>query len=988
MFTIMCMLVTFMLTTVWAAAGDPGPSGDSAWRALQQAVQTSGTVTLTEDVICDNQEYGPIVVPEGVTVTIDLNGYKIDRNLTSQLENGAVINVSGSLTVKDGSSGETGKITGGYSAATYKTMVAGGIQVNDGSLVLESGSITGCSSQFRGAGVNVEKGNFTMNGGSISGNRATSHGAGVDVTSGIFTMTGGIISENQANVGAGVYASNSDLILSGGEISGNKANESAGGLNASGDVNVTLTGCKITDNTAPKAGGVSFYLKDGCSYSFKVDKNTVITGNTDTNGNPSNLYVNNFNNSTWITIMDGSYAPNGMNIGISSFKTPTDTTPVQISDATMQKACKNCFFSDKTEYWIDIKDDILYLTTEPPTHSVTYASNSRMNISGVGGNPATTAKVGDTVYFKVTPDTGYTLGSVSAKESSGKSVTLFLNSDIYSFTMPDDDITVAAGLAIDVPAAVIGIIYDGSEKTGVAYGEGYTLTYNTAVDAGSYTAVASLNEGYIWNGGVTEDEKIDWNIAKASPTVSSFIFTASKNLIADGNPKYASITFDTKDGKLTGMGSVTISYQKRVESGWGTSTTDAPTEPGTYKVLADVSEGDNFTSVSELTADSWMFTITAPTLTKIEITSAPAKTVYTAGESFDSTGMVVTAIYNDNSTKAVTDYTISPSGALVTTDTAVTVSYNEGSETKTTEQAITVNPVPVTLAKIEITTVPAKTVYTVGERFDSTGMVVTAIYSDSSTKTVTGYTISPSGALAATDTVVTVSYTEGSETKMAEQAVTVNPVIAILTGISISKAPDKSIYTEGETFDGTGMIVTATYSDGSSKPVIGYDISPFGALSITNTTVEIRYTENGVTKHVNLIIRVNPTGPVVYKIITGKSQTVLTEADSAMFASDADFSKFDHVEVDGRTVAKKYYTAESGSTVIIFTRDYIKTLRRGEHKLTIVSDDGSASTIFMVSAPLPPTGDNAHPALLLMLLLTSMGMLLLISVKAKKRNED
>ncbi len=74
----------------------------------------------------------------------------------------------------------------------------------------------------------------------------------------------------------------------------------------------------------------------------------------------------------------------------------------------------------------------------------------------------------------------------------------------------------------------------------------------------------------------------------------------------------------------------------------------------------------------------------------LAITTEPTKTTYTEGESFDATGMVVTATYNDDTTAAVTNYTVSPSGALATTDTSVTISYTSGGATKTATQAITV----------------------------------------------------------------------------------------------------------------------------------------------------------------------------------------------------------------------------------------------------------------------------------------------------------
>ncbi len=78
------------------------------------------------------------------------------------------------------------------------------------------------------------------------------------------------------------------------------------------------------------------------------------------------------------------------------------------------------------------------------------------------------------------------------------------------------------------------------------------------------------------------------------------------------------------------------------------------------------------------------------TLSSIEITKAPTKTTYNAGEKFDKTGMKVTAKYSDGTSKEVTNYTYTPTEALKTSDTKVTVSYTEDGVTKTAEQKITV----------------------------------------------------------------------------------------------------------------------------------------------------------------------------------------------------------------------------------------------------------------------------------------------------------
>ena len=74
--------------------------------------------------------------------------------------------------------------------------------------------------------------------------------------------------------------------------------------------------------------------------------------------------------------------------------------------------------------------------------------------------------------------------------------------------------------------------------------------------------------------------------------------------------------------------------------------------------------------------------------------TAPTKVIYTEGESFDKTGMVIEATYSDSSKKDVTGYTYTPTAALTTSDTTITISYTEGSETKTCTQTITVNAAP------------------------------------------------------------------------------------------------------------------------------------------------------------------------------------------------------------------------------------------------------------------------------------------------------
>ena len=225
----------------------------------------------------------------------------------------------------------------------------------------------------------------------------------------------------------------------------------------------------------------------------------------------------------------------------------------------------------------------------------------------------------------------------------------------------------------------------------------------------------------------------------------------------------------------------------------------------------------------------------------IAVTTQPTKKSYYIGEAFDPAGMVVTATFADDTTEDVTDdCTFSP--ATISKDTtAITVNYQQGGIKKTASVAVTVR----VLASIEISNPPTKTAYKYGEVFSPAGMAVTARYTDGQSRTVTGYTYSPTGALKLSDTTITVSYTEGGVTKTTTQAIT---VAKVLDRIAVTTPPNRTSYFSGEQFSTAGMVVTAYYTDGSSGAVTGYTYSPTGALAAGNTTITVSYTEGGVTK--------------------------------------------------------------------------------------------------------------------------------------------
>ena len=182
------------------------------------------------------------------------------------------------------------------------------------------------------------------------------------------------------------------------------------------------------------------------------------------------------------------------------------------------------------------------------------------------------------------------------------------------------------------------------------------------------------------------------------------------------------------------------------------------------------------------------------------------------------------------------------------------------------------------LQSIAVTTPPTKTSYLSGERFDPTGMVVTATYSNGAKLAATGYAIEPSGPLSDGMTSVTIRYTEGGRSVTTTQAVTVIPK---LVSIAVTTPPTKTAYRYGEAFSAAGMVVTATYTDGNSAAVTGYTTSPASFTSIGDQSVTVKYTENGVSVAVTTPVTVSRA---VISIVPSQSGS-LTYTGSALSPS-------------------------------------------------------------------------------------------------------
>lgn len=178
------------------------------------------------------------------------------------------------------------------------------------------------------------------------------------------------------------------------------------------------------------------------------------------------------------------------------------------------------------------------------------------------------------------------------------------------------------------------------------------------------------------------------------------------------------------------------------------------------------------------------------------------------------------------------------------TSTLYTLSNGAAYSGDTTIKAFTTSAV---FESIEITTPPTKTTYIKGENFDETGMVVSAKYANGKKEVITDYSIQNGTNLQTTQTSVTISY----KGKTATQAITVRD--NVVEGIEIKTKPTKTEYYAGEDFDKTGMVVEATYTDGTTKAVTDYTVEDGNNLKNGQTSVTISYEGKTVTQAITVI---------------------------------------------------------------------------------------------------------------------------------------
>jgi len=180
------------------------------------------------------------------------------------------------------------------------------------------------------------------------------------------------------------------------------------------------------------------------------------------------------------------------------------------------------------------------------------------------------------------------------------------NGELTPQTFHSTAVGPVARIPIAIPTANKGLIYTGGNQVGVAGGTGYQLTGTASdINAGDYTAIATLETGYEWIGGSTAVQNINWSIAKKEVAVTwqnvdSFVYNGSNQAPT------ASVPSSVITGETLGTPTVTVLPTPNKDVGSYTAKATLTT------VTGGQANPDNY----KLTNDTKAFTITKKLLTK------------------------------------------------------------------------------------------------------------------------------------------------------------------------------------------------------------------------------------------------------------------------------------------------------------------------------------------------------------------------------------
>ena len=544
-------------------------------------------------------------------------------------------------------------------------------------------------------------------------------------------------------------------------------------------------------------------------------KPSKVTYNKDDTLNTAGLVLNvTYSNGTTTTVSSG----------FTCSPTKLSTTGTQTITVTYNG--KTTTFTVKVE---DVTVSSISVKTKP--NKVTYYKGDTLNTAGLS------LTVQNSNGSTSTVTSGFTCSPTKLSTTGTQTITVTYGGKTTTFTVTVNPLSVKSISVKTKPSKVTYNKDDTLNTAGLVLNVTYSNGTTTTVSSGFTCSPTKLS--------TTGTQTITVTYGGKTTTFTVTVNPLSVKSISV-KTKPSKVTYN-KDDTLNTAGLVlNVTYSNgtttTVSSGFTCSPTKLSTT-GTQTIT--VTYGGKTTT----------FTVTVNPLSvkSISVKTKPSKVNYSVGDTLNTAGLVLNVTYSNGTTGTVSSgFTCSPASLTKAGTQTITVTY--GGKTTT----FTVNVAALTVQSVSIKTKPNKTTYYVGDTLDNTGLTLTVKYTDGSTKTISsGYTCSIT--TLNVQGTQTVSITYGG--KSATFTVTVKP--ATLVSIAIKTKPNKTTYYVGDRLVTTGLSLTATYSNGTTKTIYSdFTCSPALLNTAGTQTVTVTYEGKTATFTVTVLASRQAPSPV------------------------------------------------------------------------------------------------------------------------------
>ena len=430
---------------------------------------------------------------------------------------------------------------------------------------------------------------------------------------------------------------------------------------------------------------------------------------------------------------------------------------------------------------------------------------------------------------------------------------------------------------LDLSGLVVNLTYrDGRRITGVSYVNFATYNikvtpaHNEELEAGIHKVTISFGNKtsasftvYVGNLYATTSIKV-----KTKPTKT--LYTEGGTLDLTG----LVVTLTYIDGTTLDVAFADFSNH---DINWDENRELTPADDVAYVWVGTFIEGS-----SDNVYTTIPITVKPKEVSSIEIVTQP-KLSYYSGDTLDLSKLTIKIKYADASYINVSYKDFSLYGIKTSLEDGIILSKatHNGKVITITYGNITSNTNKLSVSNRAVKSIAIITLinneYYIGDKLDLSGLIVKLTYDNGNTVNVPfskfdEYDIEtsiPNGkALTANNNYKTITISCGSAKQYTE------PLIVkyrALVGLKIGAASThRTVYRAGERFDSDKLVLTASYSDGSTKRLSGADIvvSPIAALNESNKYVTAYFTDpTGITMSVKIDIYVY--APKIYDVIIG-----------------------------------------------------------------------------------------------------------------------